>query len=1681
MSGPIKTIKNFVTALLLFASLQSAFAQTSPLGTDVSNTATVTYDHPSGRFGFATNEARFKIVAKVTPSTIDLYRYAPNAPDAVTVRLHGSDFVPSGELTGPEYFPVDRSPVRYGAAIDLSQPVSLVPASSFYAGEMIFVRVTDEGQNGDPEKIETIMVRIKSDAGDEVVLRLYESGPDTGSFFGYVQSTPDASQAFDSRLTADAQSQLEARYVDAFDTTEVSIDTALIDPFGHLFDSLTGELIDGAIVSIVDAATGLPAQVYGLDGMAEYPSTVVTGSVVTDSSGAIYELENGQFLFPLMVPGFYRLLIEPPASYVFPSGLAAEDFAGLANGPFEIIDGSYGLDFRVSATGPLHFDVPLDTTTGITITKQASLKAASLGDFVPYTLTVENAHDSELPVLVKDVLPFGFRFQSGSAAIDSLPAANPMIGEDGRTLMFDAGQLGAGETLTLTYVAAIGPGARRGEAVNVALAVNPANRPISNTAEAAIDIREDLLRSELTIVGRVAANACEPEANWAREIQVGEPVEGVRLYMETGAYAITDERGMFHFQGVAEGSHIVQVDPATLPAGYEPVICEENTRFADSAISQFVDAMGGTIWQANFYLKRTGDVSTEVEKLEQTDVTEYLMFDQAWLDQQTAETSWAYPATDAAPSSRSVNLGVKTPADAQTEMFLNGRLVPATNRQGRLISASQKIVLRRWRGVDIEPGENLLEARILHADGRTETLRRNVWFVSVPERAVLVDDQSVLVADGRTQPVIAVRLENAAGKAVHAGRIIDADVAHPYRLATEARRSALTSVAPVSAEVQGIVVGADGMVHIRLEPTLRTGKVRVRVPLADGETKEIDAYLQPEQREWIMVGLIEGELKQGASDVRAAADDNWGRDGRVAFFAKGTVKGDWLLTVAADTAKRRGVREDEIYNQIDPNAYYTLYGDQSVQGNDAESRYPAYVKLEKGTAQILFGDFSTDLNDTRLARYNRQFSGVRAMSEGQHLSANGFIAETRQGFMKDEIAADGTSGPYRLSQKNIVRNSETVIIETRDRDRPDVVVQTRTIRRHFDYEVDFATGEIIFRAPVDATDTSFNDNVIVVDYETYDETERNLTYGGRIAIRNKSGSLEIGATGLHEEVRDRDEAGFTQLGAVDATLSLSEETEIRAEYAMSKRKGDAENEGVNANGDAFLVEVDHKAEGFGIQAYIRQESDGFGVGQTASSTRAIRRAGVRGNVQLQEFTSADTGARGSRSLAGELYQEVALDTDEQRTVGEVSLQQVTASLSGSIGLRSVSEKLNRGDRETLLGTLEARKVFAERGLTLSATHEAPLNSEGEDVSIAPQRTVLGADQSFGERIVVNLRHEMVRGDQVSGNVSRVGLTYLPWAGGSLFSDLSQITQDRADRLSATIGVDQSVQINERLSASLGMARRSRIDGGAEAYDPVDDDVDSPLADGLRQPTLNDDGYLSAYAGLGYRDALSAASIRAEFRETNSLIRTALIFGAGRELSQSLSYAAGARLQWDETETSGVSESMDARLGISWRPEDGRVVFYDRFDFNRSASGTSGETWKLVNNAGVNLRIGNRNQAALFHGVKYNEVFLNDQQMSGLTNLIGLELRHDVRRNMDVGFRVSALSSTATSTTEFQFGPSIGFVPKQNTWVSIGYNFIGFHDDDFENASEFVDGFFIRARLKLDHADVADLVRWIAPD
>ncbi len=85
----------------------------------------------------------------------------------------------------------------------------------------------------------------------------------------------------------------------------------------------------------------------------------------------------------------------------------------------------------------------------------------------------------------------------------------------------------------------------------------------------------------------------------------------------------------------------------------------------------------------------------------------------------------------------------------------------------------------------------------------------------------------------------------------------------------------------------------------------------IRVRYNERQNEEFKVWLAPAARDWILVGIAEGTAAYNKISGNMETADAAGREagfeknGRVAFFAKGRIKGDFLLTMAYDSAREK--------------------------------------------------------------------------------------------------------------------------------------------------------------------------------------------------------------------------------------------------------------------------------------------------------------------------------------------------------------------------------------------------------------------------------------------------------------------------------------------------------------------------------------------------------------------------------------------------------------------------------------------------------------------------------------------------------------------------------------------------------------------------------------------------------
>ncbi|RKZ99398.1 MAG: hypothetical protein DRQ45_08735, partial [Gammaproteobacteria bacterium] len=473
--------------LLVLSLLHHTPALAVAPGTLISNTANATFTISGNPENRTSNAVNVSTNLQLTPSKATFFQYSSTGTDAKST-VSSPTGCSLGSAAGP--FPPLPNPDYPGiGTLDTSAPVDLVRAERFHQGEPVFVKIKDKNRNLVRTLRDTVEITVEVKAtGDEERLQLSETGNDTGVFVGYIQTVALSATQFDCQLAVAEDSEIRATYVDLYDNTDTAKNSALVDPFGIVFDSVTGEPVDGASVTIVNALTGLPAEVFGNDGISIFPATVISGGAMTDSSGTAYNFPPGGYRFPFMAAGNYRLVVTAP-TYDTPSNSAITELQQLPQGPFSLDPkASYAEAFTLTAGPPLNIDTPVDpTNSDLFLQKSASRSQASSGDFVRYTLELVNNSDqgSAADVVITDVLPVGLRYQKDSTQRNNIKAPNPGISDDGRTLRFDVSSLGPGEAVQVSYVAEVTVGTPFGEAVNVATA-HDRRGVTSNTARAVV-------------------------------------------------------------------------------------------------------------------------------------------------------------------------------------------------------------------------------------------------------------------------------------------------------------------------------------------------------------------------------------------------------------------------------------------------------------------------------------------------------------------------------------------------------------------------------------------------------------------------------------------------------------------------------------------------------------------------------------------------------------------------------------------------------------------------------------------------------------------------------------------------------------------------------------------------------------------------------------------------------------------------------------------------------------------------------------------------------------------------------------------------------------------------------------------------------------------------------------------
>ncbi len=1653
-----------------------------------------------------------------------------------------------------------------------------------FIGRDFFLRASAPSCNAVPDVIERRTIIITGPNGEREEIIAIETGPNTGIFDASIPVRLPPAIPGDLILEGVAYDTFGVEIVGC--GRRISTTVTLIDPNGVVFDSRTNAPVVGASVRLVPAQAGVcsstPAAVQVLDNGAvvNAPNPVVTGS-------------DGRFDFPLVSPGDYCVQVRPPNGYTWTSIVAADQLpAGrniLATGP--TTGGSYGGAFRVGPeTGPVILDIPVDSglISGLFIRKEVLRAFVELGEFVDYTVTVNNQTGYALrqsDVIATDDLPAGFTYVRGSARVDGKAIADP-AGDSGPRLVFNVGRMDAGKQAKLTYRVRVGPGALQGDGVNRVIAAYRIGATglysQSNVATAKVSVSAGVFSDRAYVVGKIFADCnadrLQTRADNSADGEVGIP--GVRLYLEDGTNVVTDAEGKYSFYGITPRTHVLKIDRTTLPDGVEvDDLAKRSTRNLGKGDSRILDLKNGEIHKANFAVtgckpaamkdidsrrRAASRVNTEIdgrlqEKLSTDGVTRPLSdvkalpatgtVGQALMPSNAngganAQTPQAAPAnTNAAAGGAIVTPSVKSPT-AATEGSTNTAIDAGSVGDGKSSNAATVSPLE-----EILPGENnalgfiglkngdvlafaQTSIRVKGATGTTFRLMVNGIEVSdsrVGKRAVLEDKQlqaweyigvalkagenelSVTqtdafgnlrgeskikllapgelaqinieygervrnnggaAADGKTPVTVTVRMLDKFGTPV-TSRL-------PLTISSNLGRWDVVDVNPVEPGIQVFVEGGVGEFVILppAEPgqaliSVESGRVKRNVPLD----------FLPDLRDMVASGLIEGIInlrkldsramvptrqqdafeKEIVNTVRTWNDGKYQGAARAAMFLKGKIKGEYLLTVAYDSDKDT---KERLFRDIQPDEFYPVYGDSSVRAFDAQSTGRLYVRVDHKKSYLLYGDFNTagGAENRQLSNYNRSLTGIRHHYETAKVQANIFASRDSTKQVVDEFRANGTSGPFTLTNTRGLINSEKLEVLTRDRNQANLILRTLPLIRFADYEIESLTGRILLKAPVASLDENLNPQSLRITYEV-DQGGPQFWVAGADAQVKVTDRFEIGAA----VVDDRNPTDKFRMMSINSVARIADKSFIIAEIVRTSREkvvvGESSSE---VTGNAKRIEFKHKDGSFDGNLFIAKSDAGFD-NPNASLAKGRTEAGGKMSYRLDEKTG----------VKGELLSTQDNVTGAKRDGILLSIERtLAAGLRAEFGMRhardtqaapvtGVNGSLGQATKQDVT-TVRGRITGEVPGIkNFSAYGEAEFDVQDTQRKIL----ALGGEYQLPNKGRLYARHEFVSSitgpyglnNQQRQNATVVGINTDYMKDGNLFSEYRVRDAISGGDAEAAIGLRNSWTVAEGLKLQTGFERVHTLAG-------IGTGESTALTGGLEY-TANP--LWKGSTRLELREGQSQDSILSTIALASKLNRDWTVLGRNT-----------FSLLKNKGQAKGENKQERLQLGLAYRDTDsdtwnalGRIE-------HRTESDTTQPDIVLKRSVEmISLHANWQPRRPFTFSARYAAKWVNENS-NGLasknnTQLVAGRAVWEISPRWDVSLNASTLLGRGAAAKQYGLGAELGFMVMENLWLSAGYNWFGYKDQDL-TASDYTNkGVFLRLRYKFDEDLFADKSKPVA--
>ncbi|MGB7084876.1 MAG: TonB-dependent receptor [Phormidesmis sp.] len=1038
---------------------------------------------------------------------------------------------------------------------------------------------------------------------------------------------------------------------------------------------------------------------------------------------------------------------------------------------------------------------------------------------------------------------------------------------------------------------------------------------------------------------------------------------------------------------------------------------------------------------------------------------------------------------------------LRFPVGANIALLVNGRMVDASLVGRTETNTDTQLRTQTWYGITLTAGDNLLEVISTDTGDVLQSLPLTVR--GQPEDIVLLSNRSI-PSDGRSTANIRGQLVDAIGNISRWDSVVTLEASDGRFLGADYR--------PDQPGFQ--VEIRDGEFVAELQSSLESHLVQLQAS-ANGFDAFGQIKFDTPQRPSLVSGVVDVRLGAGGTDfydsyrefLSIDRDNSYELDVDAAVFATGNL-GEWLYTGAYNSDRSLNENcqgETGLFRARDSGCtnVYPTYGDDSYTDVTAPSLDSLYLRFERnspsnddGIDYAMWGDFNTEEFATAAQRFtatNRQLHGFKAHYNFGDFALTGLYANNVEGFQRDTIAPDGTSGTYFTSQRDLVPGSESVYLELEELERPGTVLERRQLFRSLDYQIDYDRGTIQFSDPVMRTEVDQFGQLlvrrIVTTYQYEDGDSTNLLAGRLQYDFNREQGQEswVGASILNESQGSRD---FTLFGA-DARIALGDQATVTAEVAHSDSRFDRSGD---VSGNAYRLEIDgNMGRDLDGRAYFRSTDEGFTNSATTSFVPGQTRYGAELTGRLGDTTSIRARFDHEDNF-GTAPQVITDLTDLLTGANSLSGRALSNSLTTySLGVsqrigRSTAEidwlhrdRTDRLNNDTNVSSDQLRTHLTtplSDKLSLVAQNELNLSSNTDP--IYPSRTLVGLNWEVMEGLNVGVNQLFYSG----GGNNRSSATIVDVSGEHTFASDTTIhgrfsTVD-GRQLGGAIGLEQGINLAPGLDLDLGYEKVFSTFGNETA---ASTQFRQPYATGNTASSLGLAGGENYSVGLSYTDNPDfQASTRFEHRSSSRSSNTAFTLSALGRITPEITLLGDYRMARTANQAIvGLGTSSVLKLGAAYRnPNNDRFNALLRYEHrlnpnsipSNTTLGASTETQEHVLSAEAIYAPNWRWELYGKYALRNSRTAISGNG-SSFSNSSTVQLAQ-ARATYRLGYRWDAVGELrwlgGSSYNEVGYLLEAGYYPLPDLRLSAGYSG-GATDYDFgENRN--AGGFYLGATAKL---------------